>query len=151
MTPQVNRAVTQTKATRAMLSVGVAGPAIQSLAANEGWYIYIRSQLTYTSPAWYAQCSDSQRRHMQVQQNCVLRLCAGAGRYVRNDVIARVFAVPTMEEFVRQLASTIFSRADNGCHQHLRDLASLHARSPDAIGALPRDLLRTAAPPQGDG
>ncbi|XP_052755883.1 uncharacterized protein LOC128201819 [Galleria mellonella] len=150
MTAQVNRAVTQTRTARAMLR-----PVLQSnlsLRTKIGIYkTYIRSQLTYASPAWYALCSDAQRRRMQAQQNCVLRMCADAGRYVRNDVIARDLAVPSVEEFVRRLARTMFSRADASHHPHLRDLAPLHARPPDATRALPRDLLRTAGTKQGDG
>ncbi|XP_059057836.1 uncharacterized protein LOC131851364 [Achroia grisella] len=142
MTAQVDRATTQAKAARAMLR-----PVLQSrlqLRTKVGIYkTYIRSRLTYAAPAWYALCSASQRRRLQVQQNAALRLCTNAGRYVRNDVIARDLKVESVEQFVVRLTRAMFSRADSGRETHLRDLAPLHARPPDATRALPRDLLST--------
>ncbi|XP_059052818.1 uncharacterized protein LOC131847292 [Achroia grisella] len=148
MKPQVDRVVTQAKAARAMLR-----PVLQSrlqLRTKVGIYkTYIRSRLTYAAPAWYALCSASQRRRLQVQQNAALRLCTNAGRYVRNDVIARDLKVPSVEQFVVRLTRAMFSRADIGREAHLRDLAPLHARPPDATRALPRDPAAGKQPASG--
>ncbi|GBP92478.1 RNA-directed DNA polymerase from mobile element jockey [Eumeta japonica] len=100
---------------------------------------YIRSRLTYAAPAWYALCSGLQRQRLQAQQNIALRLIAGAGWYVRNDVIARDLGVETVEEFVRRLTKRAFNRADAGPHSSLHNLAPLLDR-PIRGYQLPRDL-----------
>ncbi|GBP41041.1 RNA-directed DNA polymerase from mobile element jockey [Eumeta japonica] len=57
---------------------------------------YIRSRLTYAALAWYALCSKLQRQRVLAQQNIVLRVIAGAGWYVKNDVISRDLRVETI-------------------------------------------------------
>ncbi|GBP34481.1 RNA-directed DNA polymerase from mobile element jockey [Eumeta japonica] len=73
---------------------------------------YICSRLNYTAPAWYALCSELQRQRLQAQQNIGLRMFAGAGWYVKNDVIARDLKVATLEDFIKVLARRAFSHAD---------------------------------------
>ncbi|KAL0810395.1 hypothetical protein ABMA28_010540 [Loxostege sticticalis] len=141
MVSQVNHVVSQAKMARAMLR-----PVLTSrlpLRAKLSVYkTYVRSRLTYAAPAWYSLCSPAQRSKLQVQQNISLRVLTGAGRYVRNDVIARDLRIPSVEEFVVGLARRMFDRADHGPHRHLHNIAPLHTRPPDATGRpLPRDLL----------
>ncbi|CAH2106405.1 unnamed protein product [Euphydryas editha] len=110
---------------------------------------YVRSRLTYAAPAWYALCSANQARRMQIQQNRCLRLIVGAPRYVKNDVIHRDTKTPTVEEYVRRLARTLFARADNSACTHLHGIAPLHARPPDGR-PLPRELLLSTSGPNTD-
>ncbi|CAG4946345.1 unnamed protein product [Parnassius apollo] len=101
---------------------------------------YIRSIITYAAPAWYALLSEPLRRRLQAQQNLTLRTIVGAGRYVRNDVIAANLKIDTIQGFVARLARGLFDRADNGPHLHINQLAPLHTRPPDG-GPYPRELL----------
>ncbi|GBP86575.1 RNA-directed DNA polymerase from mobile element jockey [Eumeta japonica] len=101
---------------------------------------YVRSRLTYAAPAWYALCSGLQRQRLLAQQNIVLRLIAGAGWYVKNDVIARDLGVETIEEFVRMLTRRAFNRADTVPHPSLHNLAPHHDR-PMKGYQLPQDLV----------
>ena len=141
MVPQVDHLVRQAKAARAMLRPVLASR-LPLRARLRIYKTYVRSRLTYAAPAWYALCSATQRRRLQVQQNIALRVIVGAGRYVRNDVIARDVQMPSVEEFVVQLARRMFDRADNGPHEHLQNIAPLHARPPEGR-PLPRELLRS--------
>ncbi|GBP82361.1 hypothetical protein EVAR_99501_1 [Eumeta japonica] len=68
MAAQVEYVINQSRATRSMLP-----PVLWALYKS-----YIRSQLTYTAPAWYALCSTSQRKRIQAQQNIALRMLVGA-------------------------------------------------------------------------
>ncbi|CAG5000127.1 unnamed protein product [Parnassius apollo] len=72
--------------------------------------MYIRSIITYAAPAWYALLSDPLRRRMQAQQNLTLRTIVGAGRYVRNDVIAADLKVETITDFVAPGRATFSKR-----------------------------------------
>lgn len=111
---------------------------------------YIRTRLTYAAPAWYALCSKSNKKKIQVVQNTALRMCTLAGRYVRNDTISRDTGVESVEEFVVRLARKMYDTADNGPHLHLQRLAPLHTRPPEDQApsrALPRSLL---PPPEED-
>ncbi|KAJ0175982.1 hypothetical protein K1T71_008156 [Dendrolimus kikuchii] len=145
MGPQVDHAVNQTRAARALLR-----PVISSslpLRTKIGVYkTYLRSRLTYAAPAWYALCSATNKKLLQSQQNIALRMCTGAGRFVRNDVIARDLSIPSVEDFVAMSARRMFDRADNGRHTHLHGIAPLHARPPDHETPrwlpTPRDLIR---------
>ncbi|GBP77951.1 Probable RNA-directed DNA polymerase from transposon X-element [Eumeta japonica] len=101
---------------------------------------YVRTRQTYAAPAWYALCSGLQRQRLQAQQNIVLRLIAGAGWYVKNDVIATDLGVETVEEFVRKLTRCAFNRADAGPHPSLHNLAP-HLDRPTKGYQLPRDLV----------
>ncbi|XP_026757014.1 uncharacterized protein LOC113516745 [Galleria mellonella] len=98
---------------------------------------YIHSRITYASPVCCALCSAIQRRRMQVQQNIALRLFADTERYIHNDGIAQFFGVPSLEDFVRQLARSMFNRADDGYHSHLRDLNPFNTCPHVAMPALP--------------
>ncbi|GBP84999.1 hypothetical protein EVAR_64328_1 [Eumeta japonica] len=89
---------------------------------------------------WYALCSGLQRQRLQAQQNIALRLIAGAGWYVKNDVIARDLGVETIEEFVRMLTRRAFNRTDAGPHPSLHNLAP-HLDRPTRGYQLPRDLV----------
>lgn len=84
--------------------------------------------------------SPSQRSRLQAQQSLSLRIIVKAGQYVRNDVIARDLGVESLLEFVIRLARNMYERAENGPHEHLHNIAPLHARPPDGT-ALPRELL----------
>ncbi|GBP76203.1 RNA-directed DNA polymerase from mobile element jockey [Eumeta japonica] len=123
MTPQTDHVI-QTSRPRAKLRPILASrlPISTKVAIYK---CYIRSRLTYAAPAWYALCSGLQRQRFQAQQNIALRLIAGAGWYVRNDVIARDLGVETIEEFVRRLTRRAFNRADAGPHPSLHNLAPL--------------------------
>ncbi|KAJ0181491.1 hypothetical protein K1T71_003576 [Dendrolimus kikuchii] len=142
---QVEKAVNNTRAARALLR-----PVLSSslpLRTKIGVYkTYLRSRLTYAAPAWYALCSASNKKLLQKQQNITLRMCTDAGRYVRNDVIARDTGVPSVEDFVVMSARRMFDRADNCRHTHLNGIAPLHARPPEGGKktwlSTPRDLIR---------
>ncbi|CAH2090945.1 unnamed protein product [Euphydryas editha] len=82
---------------------------------------YIRLRLTYVAPAWYALCSTYHARRLQIQQNRCLQMIVEALRYVRDDVVHRDTRTPTVEEYVRHLARTIFARADKGACVHLHE------------------------------
>ncbi|KAJ0173910.1 hypothetical protein K1T71_010056 [Dendrolimus kikuchii] len=148
---QAERVINETRAAGALLR-----PVLDSklpLRTKIGVYkTYLRSRLTYAAPAWYALCSTTRRSRIQARQNIALRVCTGAGRYVRNDVIARDVGIPSVEEFVAKMARRMFDRADNGGHTSLHGIAPLHARPPDHQRTwlpTPRDLIRS--PNQGDG
>lgn len=141
MVPQADHAINMAKAARAVLR-----PVLTSrlpLRTKLSIYkTYIRSRLTYAMPAWYGLCTQHTRQRIQVQQNISLRVLTGAGRYVRNDVIAKDVKMQSIGEFVAHTARRMYDRADNGPHAHLCDIAPLHARPPDGSGrALPRELL----------
>lgn len=143
MNPQVARALQQARAARAQLR-----PVLTSrLPLRTEVRIcktYVRSRLTYAAPTWYALVSASNKVALQRVQNVALRICTGAGRYVRNDVIARDTGSESVEDFVTLSARRMFDKADNGHHVHLHNLAPHHARPPDFVGPwrpLPRDLL----------
>ncbi|XP_063898861.1 probable RNA-directed DNA polymerase from transposon X-element [Helicoverpa armigera] len=107
---------------------------------------YIRPVLTYAAPAWFALTSERSRKTLRSQQSACLRLIAQAPRYVRNDVLQRDLKMESLDEFVRRLSEGMFARADASAWLHVKHLAPLHARPPDAK-ALPRDLLPDAPPP----
>ncbi|GBP94377.1 hypothetical protein EVAR_102559_1 [Eumeta japonica] len=119
----------QSRAARSMLR-----PVLRShlpLRAKVALYKgYIRSRLTYAAPAWYALCSISQKKRIQTQQNITLRMIAGAGRYVLNDVIARDLCIETVEEFIQRIARRMFDIADQGPYEFLRNIAPMQERSP---------------------
>ncbi|CAH2085256.1 unnamed protein product [Euphydryas editha] len=141
MVSTVNQAVNHATAARSKLySVFTSKLPLRTKLKVYG--AYVRSRLTYAAPAWYALCSASQARRLQVQQNRCLRLIVGAPRYVRNDVLHRDTRTPTVEEYVRKLARAMFARADNGACIHLHGIAPLHARPPESR-PLPRELLLT--------
>ncbi|KAJ2941788.1 hypothetical protein O0L34_g10595 [Tuta absoluta] len=147
MVPMVDHVTTQAKAARALLRP-VLSSRLPLRAKLRVYKTYIRSRLTYAAPAWYALLSNTQKRRIEVIQTTTLRLITGAGRFVRNDVIAADLKMKPVEEFVRMLARRMFSRADNGPHLHLRNIAPQHARPPDERFRtwglrylLPRDLL----------
>ncbi|RVE41206.1 hypothetical protein evm_014144, partial [Chilo suppressalis] len=75
-----------------------------------------------------------QKKRIQKQQNAALRILTGAGRYVRNDVIARDLKIETVEEFVSRLARAMFSRADQGPYLHLQGLAPINSASSPGPG-----------------
>ncbi|KAG7294806.1 hypothetical protein JYU34_022823 [Plutella xylostella] len=142
MSAQAVNSVNQAKAARAMLR-----PVLASrlpLRTKLGIFkTYVRSRLTYAAPAWYALCSTANRKRLQAQQNLTLRTIVGAGRYVRNDVIARDLKIESLEEFVVRLARRMYDRADNGPHEHLHDIAPTYDR-PDNGRPYPRELLLLA-------
>ncbi|CAH2096355.1 unnamed protein product [Euphydryas editha] len=53
---------------------------------------------------------------------------SGAPRYVKNNVIPRDIKTPTVEEYVRHYARTMFARAVNSACTHLHGIAPLHER-----------------------
>lgn len=134
----------QARAARAMLR-----PVITSklpIRTKIGIYkTYVRSRLTYASPAWYLTVPQGLRARLQSQQNITLRMITRAGRYVRNDVIARDLKTESIKEFVVRCTERMFDRADNGPHPHLRGFAPLHSRPPDGK-PLPRELIGAAPP-----
>ncbi|GBP15116.1 hypothetical protein EVAR_11418_1 [Eumeta japonica] len=73
-------------------------------------------------------------------RNIVHRMIAGAGWYVKNDVIARDLRVETIEEFVRMLARRTFNRADARPYPSLHNLAP-HYDRPTKGYQLPQDLV----------
>ncbi|KAJ2937413.1 hypothetical protein O0L34_g19102 [Tuta absoluta] len=150
MVPMVTHVTNQAKGARALLR-----PVLKSrlpLRTKLKMYkTYIRPRLTYAAPAWYALTSRTQRKKLQIVQNLSLRMVVDAGRYVRNDVIARDLRISSVEEFVRSLARRMYDRADNGPHAHLQNIAPHHARPPDERRrAVPRDLLRSPTPEEDD-
>lgn len=150
MIPQVNRALQQARIARAQLRP-VLTSRLPLRTKVRVYKTYIRSRLTYAAPAWYALLSNYSKTRLQVLQNVSLRICTGAGRYVRNDVIARDVQIRSIEEFVEMAARRMYDKADNGPHPHLNDLAPLHARPPETdrlFRAFPRDILGTADLPQ---
>lgn len=141
MSPQVNNAINQAKAARALLRPVLTSNLPTRTKVNI-YKTYIRTRLTYAAPAWYALCTKGQKNKLQVIQNQTLRTCTKAGRYVRNSTIASDLAMESVEEFVVRLSKKMFDKADNGPHEHLRDLAPLHARPPDSDKRkLPRSLI----------
>ncbi|KAL0894549.1 hypothetical protein ABMA27_013121 [Loxostege sticticalis] len=141
MVPQADHAINMAKAARAVLRPVLTSrlPLRTKLAVYK---TYIRSRLTYAMPAWYGLCSQHTRQRIQVQQNISLRVLTGAGRYVRNDVIARDVKMQSIEDFVVHTARRMYDKADHGPLSHLCNIAPLHARPPDRSGrALPRELL----------
>nr|XP_026497515.1 uncharacterized protein LOC113401701 [Vanessa tameamea] len=130
MVPIVNRAVNQAAAARSKLHTLFTSrvPLKTKLRINGA---YVRSRLTYAAPTWFALCSASQRRRIQIQQNRCLRLIVGAPKDTRT---------PAVEEFVRHLTRTMFARADNSACRHLHGTVPLHARPPDGRPQ-PRELL----------
>ncbi|XP_072932349.1 myrosinase 1-like [Epargyreus clarus] len=88
MVPQVNHVIHQARAARAMLRP-VLSSQLPTSTKLRVYKTYIRSRLTYAAPAWYALVAKSNRKRIQAQQNQALRAIVGAGRYVRNDVVAR--------------------------------------------------------------
>ncbi|GBP23875.1 RNA polymerase II-associated protein 1 [Eumeta japonica] len=144
MAAQVDHVIHQSRAAWSMLR-----PVLRShlpLRAKVALYKgYIRSRLTYAAPAWYALCSSSQKKRIQAQQNITLRMIAGAGRYVLNDVIARDLCIETVEEFIQRIARRMFDNADQGPYEFLRNIAPMQERSPSGR-TLPRELTRTPPP-----
>lgn len=143
MNPQVNRALQQARAARAQLRP-VLISRLPLRTKVRVYKTYVRSRLTYAAPAWYALLSHTNKVALQRIQNVALRMCVSAGRYVRNDVIARDTGTESIESFVKLSARRMFDKADNGHHAHLNDLAPLHTRPPDfdkPWRPLPRDLL----------
>lgn len=61
---------------------------------------YVRAQLTYTAPAWYALTSAAQRLTNEARQNLALQVIVEAERYIRNDAITRDLRVEFIEKFV---------------------------------------------------
>ncbi|CAG5015556.1 unnamed protein product [Parnassius apollo] len=103
-------------------------------------YLGCRIDRMLPAPAWYALLSDRQKQGLQAQQSLSLRTIVGAGRYVRNDVIAANLKMESLHEFVVRLARGMFDRADNGPHEHLNGFAPLHSQPPDGR-PYPRELL----------
>ena len=99
MRPQATAAINSAKMARSMLR-----PILTShlpLRTRTAIYkTYIRSRLTYAMPAWYGLCSAGVCTSLQAQQNISLRVMTGAGRYVRNDVIARDVGAQSIEHFI---------------------------------------------------
>ncbi|GBP53956.1 RNA-directed DNA polymerase from mobile element jockey [Eumeta japonica] len=139
MTPQIDHVIQTSRAARIKLRPILASrlPVITKVAIYK---CYVRSRLTYAAPASYALCLGLQRQRLQAQQNIVLRLIAGAGWKVKNDVIARALEVETVEEFVRKLTRRVFNRADAGPHPSLHNLVPHLDRSMRGY-QLPRDLV----------
>ena len=108
---------------------------------------YVRPHLVYASPAWYALLSTQQQKNLQVVQNLSLRRVTQAPFCVRNSTLHRDLRMESLEEHVGRLASNMFRRADASDHLHIRNIAPLHARPPDARHQLPRDIL---PPPNHD-
>lgn len=146
MNAQTENAIRQARAARAKLRPVLASNL--QLKTKLGVYkTYIRTRLTYAAPAWYHLCSKTNKNKIQTQQNIALRIITGAGRYVRNDTIARDVRIESVEEFVVRLAKRMFDTADNGPHTHLHNIAPHHARPPDAKKtwrSLPRELVQSA-------
>ncbi|GBP68330.1 hypothetical protein EVAR_31320_1 [Eumeta japonica] len=72
----------------------------------------ISFRLTHAAPTWYALCSELQRQCLQIQQNLLLCMIAGAGWFVKSEVIARDLKVETLEDFINMLARRTFNLAD---------------------------------------
>ena len=108
---------------------------------------YVRPHLTYASPAWYALVSPQQQKNLQVVQNLALRRVTQAPFCVRNATLQRDLRMESLEDHIGRLAANMFRRADVSDHLHLRNIAPLHSRPPDARHRLPRDIL---PPPQSD-
>lgn len=122
MRSQTSHAVHQAKAARALLRpVLISKLPLKTKVCI--YKMYIRSRLTYAAPAWYALCSASQRKRIQVVQNVSLRMSSGAPWCVRNDVIARDVQIQSVEEFVVRMSRRMFDCADNGPHPHLHNIA----------------------------
>ncbi|GBP31070.1 RNA-directed DNA polymerase from mobile element jockey [Eumeta japonica] len=139
MIPQIDHVIQTSRAARTKLRPILASRLpIRTKSSNI--QVLHTPRLTYAAPAWYALCSGLQRQRLQAQQNIALRLIAGAGWYVKNDVIARDLGVETIEEFVRMLTRRAFNRADAGPHPSLHNLAP-HLDRPTRGYQLPRDLV----------
>ncbi|GBP22140.1 hypothetical protein EVAR_10649_1 [Eumeta japonica] len=85
------------------------------------------------------------KKRIQAQQNITLRMIAGAGRYVLNDVIARDLCIETVDEFIQRIARRMFDIADQDPYEFLRNIAPMQERSPSGR-PLPRELIRTPSP-----
>ncbi|GBP24109.1 hypothetical protein EVAR_27333_1 [Eumeta japonica] len=70
----------------------------------------------------------------------LMHVIAGAGWYIKNDVIARDLGVETIEELVRMLARRAFNRADEGPYLSLHNLAPHYDRPAKGYQLL-RDLV----------
>ncbi|XP_061725406.1 uncharacterized protein LOC133531290 [Cydia pomonella] len=104
---------------------------------------YVRSRLTYASPAWYSFCSRSNKEKMRRQETLTLRTILKCPRYVSNAALTETLKWRGLEEFVERLARVMFDRADNAGLDHLRDIAPHHTTRPPERWArdLPRALL----------
>lgn len=104
--------------------------------------LYVRSRLTYASPAWYALPAVSNKKRLRAQETQSLRTIVAAPRYVRNQTIEQDLEWEGLDAFVERLARVMFNKADNSSHTHLQGLAPQHARPPEPSSrALPRELL----------
>ncbi|GBP91124.1 RNA-directed DNA polymerase from mobile element jockey [Eumeta japonica] len=122
MVPQVNYVIQMSRAARAKLRPILASKlSIKIKLAIYKYYIHFR--LTYVAPSLYTLCTELQRQRLQALQNIVLHMIAGAGWYVKNDMIARDLKVETLEDFVKMLARRAFNRADAGPYTSLHNLA----------------------------
>ena len=118
-----------------------------SLQTKRMIYItYIRSRLTYAAPAWYALVSNTNRAKMRAQQALTLRTIADAPRYMRTENLLRDLRIETLDAYVARLAANMFRRADACEHPHVRNIAPLHTRPPDASRKYARLLASEAAP-----
>ncbi|XP_061728621.1 uncharacterized protein LOC133533628 [Cydia pomonella] len=91
---------------------------------------YVRSRVTYASPAWYSFCSRSNKEKMRRQETLTLWTILKCPRYVSNAALAETLKWRGLEEFVERLARVMFDHADNAGHDHLRDIAPHHT-TPD--------------------
>lgn len=131
MKTQVKHAVAMSRVARKLLRP-VLSSDIPLTTKLTIYKLYIRSILTYATPAWFALASATNKKLMQSQQSAALREAVGAPRYVRNSTIARDLRVESIRDFVERLTENIFSRTDASSWPHLKGIAPLHARPPDS-------------------
>lgn len=102
--------------------------------------IYVRSRLTYASPAWFALLSETNKKKLQVQQSKALRYLAKAPWYVRNSTLQRDLKIESLEDFAVKLSKAMFARADASNAPHIKNITPWNSRPPDGR-ALPRSLI----------
>lgn len=80
--------------------------------------LIVRSILLYASTAWWALTSRTNRNRLEACQSIVLRRITGMPWFVRNSTIRTSLNVPSLGEFARSTAATLFQRAEDSGLPH---------------------------------
>lgn len=88
--------------------------------------LIVRSVIMYASTAWWANCSKTNRKNLEIIQNKALRSIARQPYFVSNATIRMSLQVPTLAEFAKSTATKFFKKAAESTLPHIADIAARH-------------------------
>jgi hypothetical protein len=103
--------------------------------------MYVRSKITYASPAWGALISNSNWTKLEAIQNIAMRTILGAPWYVRNTTIRNAIKIPTVKEEIIHLTKNLSLNLNNANHSHLRNIGKT-VGPPEIYKLRPLTLLK---------